>query len=193
MDNVGVVLLSLMAILILVFVIAVLYNKYNDLRKENDILRADFYEKCDELATTNAECEETLRKSILRSYEVSEAWRIFHLCNKQRRGYRKLAVILNTAENEALKGDIAFIKNKENKNKFAVLSNERLKYLLDIERRYQYLDAKMKLEETPETRDSFERANFEKYLEEFEANKKRLQKIVNDYEKHELEVKNEKR
>lgn len=183
MNSVKVVaLLALMAILILVFVIAVLYNKYNDLKKETDTLHADFYEKCDVLATVNAEFDETLQKKMLFEHELFEAWRIFHLCNKQRRNYRRLAIIMNAAENEALRGNIAVIKNKKGKNKFAVLSNERLKYFLDTERRCQYLDAKIKLNETPETRDSFERANYEKYMEEFKANKKRLQEIVDLYE-----------
>lgn len=183
MNSVKVVaLLALMAILILVFVIAVLYNKYNDLKKETDTLHGDFCEKCDELATARAEMSEDFQtKAKLRS-DLFIAWRIFHLCNKQRRNYRKLVTIINAAENEALKGNIAVIKNKKGKNKFVVLSNERLKYFLDTERRCQYLDAKMKLNETPETRDSFERANYEKYMEEFKANKKRLQEIVDLYE-----------
>lgn len=183
MNSVKVVaLLALMAILILVFVIAVLYNKYNDLKKETDTLHADFYEKCDDLETTRAEKLESIHERIKLKSDLLAAWHIFCLCNKQRRGYRKLVTIMNAAENEALKGNIAVIKNKKGKNKFAVLSSERLQYLLDTERRCQYLDAKIKLNETPETRDSFERANYEKYMEEFKANKKRLQEIVDLYE-----------
>lgn len=183
MNNVKVVaLLALVAILFLVFVITVLYNKYNDQKKETDVLHADFYEKCDDLATVKAEMSESVHERIKLKADLFMAWRLFHLCNKQRRGYRKLVAIMNAAENEALKGNIAVIKNKKSKIKFAVLSNERLQYLLDTERRCQYLDAKIKLNETPETRDSFERANYEKYMEEFKANKKRLQEIVDLYE-----------
>lgn len=175
-----VTLLALVAILILVFVIAALYNKYNDLKKEDDVLHSDFYAKCDDLATARAEMSEDFQKKVRLRSELFEAWRVLHLCNKQRRYYRKLAVIMNAAEKEALRGNIAVIK--KGKDKLAVLSNERLQYFLDVEHRCQYLDAKMKLNETPETRDSFERANYEKYMDEFKANKKRLQEIIDDYE-----------
>lgn len=177
-----VTLLALVAILILVFVITVLYNKYNDLKKEDDVLHSDFYAKCDDLATARAEMSEDFQKKVRLRAELFEAWRVLHLCNKQRRYYRKLAVIINAAEKEALNGNIAVIKSKKGKTKLIVLSNERLQYFLDVERRCQYLDAKMNLNKTPETRDSFERANYEKYREEFEADRKRLQRIVDAYE-----------